>query len=82
MATKASETLEAYGIILICRSFNCIQSLKKMYYAYIWPKPEYANIIWNAFHYCHRLHFEKVQRRFLKFLALEYDELYPDRVIV
>lgn len=64
-------------IIRNSREFSNIDSLKLLYGAYIRAKLEYGSIAWSPFYNAHVNALEKVQRRFLKFLAFKVDGIYP-----
>lgn len=77
---KVSEACKFYGFILRnCKSFTNIDSLKNLYFAYVRSKLEYASIVWKPYYKYQKQIIEKVQRRFLKYLSLKTDGIYPER---
>ncbi|CAH1975592.1 unnamed protein product, partial [Acanthoscelides obtectus] len=76
--SKISEANRMYGFIVRnCRDFTQSTTLKLLYYAYVRSKLEYALLIWNPHHIIHISRLECVQRRFLKYLSLKVDGVYP-----
>ena len=70
----ASEAYKCLGFII--RSSGCfknIDTLKALYFAFVRSKLEYASIVWAPSAQTHTLAFEKIKRRFLKFLAFKVD---------
>ena len=60
-----------------CREFTDIHSLKILFYALISSKLEYACLIWSPYYQVHVNCLERLQRRFMKFLAFKCDGVYP-----
>ena len=55
---------------------NCISVL---YNSYVRSILEYGSIIWSPIYDVHIDNLEKIQRRYLKFLAYKCDKVYPER---
>lgn len=80
ISTIVSEAFKSYGFIVRnCRNFTDIKPLIILYFAYIRTKLEYASIIWYPLYECHKTSIERVQRKFLKYLAYKIDGVYPER---
>lgn len=74
-----NSAFKSYGFIVRnSREFTNILTLKKLYYAFIRSKLEYASVIWGPRYQVHVDRLEAVQRRFLKFLSLKMDGVYPE----
>lgn len=79
---KVSEALKFFGFIVRnCRDFTEVNSLEILYYSYVRSKLEYGSLIWYPYYNCHIESVERVQRRFLKYLAFKKDGEYPVRGI-
>jgi hypothetical protein len=75
-----SGALRSLGFIIRCtKNFSDIRSLKMLYFAFVRSRLEYGSIIWSSNCQTHIQNLEKVQRRFLKFLAYRIDGTYPER---
>jgi hypothetical protein len=75
-----SGALRSLGFIIRCtKNFSDIRSLKMLYFAFVRSRLEYGSIIWSSNCQTHIQNLEKVQRRFLKFLAHRIDGTYPER---
>jgi len=75
-----SDSLKAYGFITRCRhDFFDPSIMKTLYFAFVRSRLEYASLIWCPYYDVHTGSLERVQRKFLKFLAFCYDETYPVR---
>jgi hypothetical protein len=75
-----SGALRSLGFIIRCtKNFSDIRSLKMLYFAFVPSRLEYGCIIWSSNCQTHIQNLEKVQRRFLKFLAHRIDGTYPER---
>lgn len=76
----ASAALKILGFILRnCRTFTDINALKTLYFSLVRSKLEYGALIWHPYYNSHTHLLERVQRRFLKFLAFKVDGIYPTR---
>lgn len=64
-------------IVRNTRDFSNSNTLKLLYYAFVRSKLEYASIVWSPFYAAHINALEQVQRRFLKYLSLKTDGVYP-----
>lgn len=75
-----SSSLKALGFIIRQSSeFQDIKCIKRLYYAFVRSRLEYASLIWNP-HYEEQMNqIEKVQRRFLKYLFFRKHGVYPRR---
>jgi ribonuclease P/MRP protein subunit RPP40 len=75
-----SGALRSLGFIIRCtKNFSDIRSLNMLYFAFVRSRLEYGSIIWSSNCQTHIQNLEKVQRRFLKFLAHRIDGTYPER---
>ena len=75
-----ANALKSLGFILRCgSSFSDFDCLKILYFAYVRSKLEYASVVWSPFSRIHIDTLEKIQRRFLKYLAFRADGVYPPR---
>ena len=66
-------------IIRSSSSFNNITTFNTLYCAFVRSKLEYASIVWAPSAQFYIQSIEKIQRRFLKFLAFKIDANYPPR---
>ena len=79
---KVSEAMKSYGFIIRnCKKFTDIEVLKILYFTYVRSRLEYAALIWYPYYNCQKLVIERVQRKFLKYLAFKTDGIYPERGI-
>lgn len=79
---KISDAMKFFGFIVRnCRSFTDVNALEVLYYSYIRSKLEYGSLIWYPFYNFQVEAVERVQRRFLKYLAFKVDGEYPARGI-
>lgn len=62
-----------------CRDFTSPAILKILYIAYVRSKLEYGSLVWYPIYSVHIDRIEKVQRKFLKFMAYLVDGVYPER---
>nr|CAH7718732.1 unnamed protein product [Callosobruchus chinensis] len=82
ISQKINEASRFYGFIVRnCRSFSRTDALLILYSSYIRSKLEYACIIWNPIYKCYKESLERIQRKFLKFLAFRLDGFYPPQGI-
>nr|CAI5854974.1 unnamed protein product [Callosobruchus analis] len=82
ISQKVSEALRSYGFLVRnCRQFYNIRPLKMLYFTYVHTKLEYASLIWSPYYKCHIGEIEKVQRKFMKFLFLRSEGIYPEQGI-
>lgn len=80
ISKKTGEAMKAYGFIVRnCREFSNMKAYLTLYYSFVRSKLEYGSIIWYPFYNCYKISLERVQRRFLKFLAFKNDRIYPER---
>lgn len=77
--TSALKTLGF--IIRNCRTFTDIKALKTLFVSLVRSKLEYGDLIWYPHYDIYINLLERVQRRFLKFLAFKVDGVYPTRGI-
>ena len=78
--TVTKSALKMLGFILrTCRYFTNIASLKTLYYCYVRSKLEYGSIVWSPFYNEYISKLEQIQRKFLKFLALKLDGVFPQQ---
>lgn len=75
LAASATKTMGF--IIRNCREFTDIQVLKTLYYTLINSKIEYCCLIWSPYYSVYINCFERLQRRFMKFMAYKSDGVYP-----
>lgn len=74
------ESLKTYGFISRCaHDFSDPEVLKTLYFAFVRSRLEYASLVWCPHYNTYVDVLEKVQRRFLKFLAFTEDKTYPER---
>ncbi|GJQ76743.1 hypothetical protein Trydic_g15586 [Trypoxylus dichotomus] len=79
MCSSASKTL---GFVMrSCRHFSDLGVMKRLYYAYVRSKLEYASIVWYPRYLHQELMIERVQKKFLKYLSFRMDNVYPARGI-
>lgn len=67
-----------------CKEFNCIDSLKTLYYALVRSGLEYASQVWSPFVAKHKHAIERVQRKFTSFLYFKLRrqrQEYEDRLV-
>ena len=75
-----SSALKMLGFIIRnCGCFTNIVALKSLYFALVRSKLEYGSLIWYPYYDIYKNSLERVQRRFLKFLAFKLDGTYPER---
>lgn len=65
-------------IVRNSREFANLNTIKLLYLSFIRSKLEYASLIWNPHYEIHKINLEGVQRRFLKFLFLKSEGVYPN----
>ena len=74
-----SSSLKSLGFVMrISKYFSDISLIKKLYYAYVLSKVEYACLIWCPIYASHAIALDKIHRRFLKFLSFKVDGIYPE----
>lgn len=79
---KAAEAQKMLGFIIRnCKLFTNHNAIKVLYFSYVRSKLEYASLCWNPYYASHKYTLERVQRKFLKYLAFKTDSVYPDRGI-
>ena len=66
-------------IIRNTREFRNPDCLNMLFHTMVLAKLEYCSVIWFPIYTCHVNDIEKLQRRFLKFLAFKCDGVYPER---
>ena len=64
-------------IIRNSRHFMKTETLRHLYHALVRSKLEYASVVWCPAYNIHVNSLEKIQRRFLKYLAYREDGIYP-----
>lgn len=75
-----SSSTRLMGFILrTCRVFQGIRGIECLYTALVRSRLEYAALIWCPYYEVHKVRLEKLQRKFLKFLAYKSDGIYPTR---
>ena len=75
-----NESLKNLGFIIrSCKDFKGISTFISLFFAFVRSKLEYGNVVWAPLANVHIDIFEKIQRRFLKFLVFRLDGVYPPR---
>jgi len=64
-------------IIRNSKSFVKTETLKILYNSLVRPHLEYASIIWSPQANCHIDYIERVQKKFLRYLYLRENHVYP-----
>lgn len=66
-------------IIRNCKQFSNVNTLKTLYFSLVRSKIEYGAIIWNPIYNVHSESLERIQRKFMKYLAFKVDHHYPEQ---
>lgn len=64
-------------ILRVSRDFNNVEIMKRLYFAFVSSKLEYASLIWYPIYACHAAVLDRIHRRFLKYLSYRTDGVYP-----
>jgi hypothetical protein len=70
----SSETLGVYCIYCILLNTDTV---KRLYFAFVRSKLEYASVVWSTGYKSQIEDLEKIQRRLLKYLSFKVDGTYP-----
>lgn len=62
-----------------CKQFSNVNTLKTLYFSLIRSKIEYGATIWNPIYNVHSESIERIQRKFIKYLAFKVDRHYPEQ---
>jgi hypothetical protein len=65
-------------VIRNSRSFNNTDTVKRLYFAFVRSKLEYASVVWSTGYKSQIEDLEKIQRRLLKYLSFKVDGTYPE----
>ena len=66
-------------VIRNSREIQELAVVKLLYYALVRPRLEYSSVVWSPIYQIHCNSLERVQRRFLKYMAFRQDGVYPCR---
>jgi hypothetical protein len=65
-------------VIRNSRIFNNADTVKRLYFAFVRSKLEYASVVWSTGYKSQIEDLEKIQRRLLKYLSFKVDGTYPE----
>lgn len=66
-------------IVRSSKHFKSIVALKALYYSFVRSLLEYASLVWNPSQQYNISILERIQKKFLKFLAFKIDGRYPEQ---
>lgn len=76
----ARSSLKLLGFIIRnCKQFSNVNVLKTLYFSLVRSKIEYGALIWNPIYNVQSQSLERIQRKFMKYLAFKTDSIYPER---
>lgn len=66
-------------IIRNSESFNNVNAIKSLYFAYVRSILEYSAVVWSPYYITHKHALETIQRKFFKYLYFKVHHIYPPR---
>ncbi len=61
------------------RNLYSIKAIKAIFFSLVRSRLEYASLVWSPIHQVYSTKIDKIQNKFLKFLAWKLDGVYPEQ---